>query len=114
VAKVKIIKSLLEEIIRKFGGKAHEIIDLLETLEKDPKKGKPLGNVGGMIIKEIRYEGYRFYFITDGYKIKVLSNDELSDLLIKFVRMSDKKEQQKVIDEIKKILRAIGETGFDV
>lgn len=114
MAKVKIIKSLLEEIIRKFGGKAHEIIDLLETLEKDPKKGKPLGNVGGMIIKEIRYEGYRFYFITDGYKIKVLSNDELSDLLIKFVRMSDKKEQQKVIDEIKKILRAIGETGFDV
>lgn len=114
MAKVQIVKSLLEEIVRKFGGKAHEIIDLLETLEKDPKKGKPLGNVGGMVIKELRYEGYRFYFITDGYKIKVLGNNELSDLLIKFVRMSDKKDQQKVIDEIKKILRAIGETGFDV
>jgi len=112
MAKVIIINSLFKEIMNKFNGESHEIIDLLETLEKDPKKGKPMGNVGGIVIKELKYKGFRFYFITNGYKIKVLSEKDLSDLLIKFVRMSDKKEQQKVIDEIKSILRKFGEEGF--
>jgi len=64
------------------------------------------------VIKEIRKDSYRFYFITDGFKIKMLQKEELSDLLIKFVRMSDKKNQQKIIDEIKHVLRSIGEEGF--
>ena len=38
--------------------------------------------------------------------------NDLKDLLIKFVRMSDKKTQQKTIDEIKAILRTFGEEGF--
>jgi hypothetical protein len=81
-------------------------------LEENPHKGKPVGQVSGIVIKEIKYENYRFYFITDGFKIKMLQKEELNDLLIKFVRMSDKKDQQKVIDEIKKILRNIGDEGF--
>ena len=112
MAKVVIVKSLLEEIIKRFKGEAHEVIDLLETLEEYPKKGKPVGHVGGMVIKELKYKGYRFYFITDGYKIKFLDDKDLTDLLIKIVKMSDKKDQQKVIDEIKRILRAMGEEGF--
>jgi hypothetical protein len=64
------------------------------------------------VIKELRHESCRFYFITDGFKIKMLQDEELKDLLIKFVRMSDKKTQQKTIDEIKTILRAFGEEGF--
>ena len=112
MAKVQIVRSLFEEIQKKFKGEAHGIIDLMETLESNPKKGKPVGNVEGIIIKELRYKSFRFYFITDGFKIKMLDEKELSDLLIKFVRMSDKKDQQKVIDEIKIILRTIGEIGF--
>ena len=65
-----------------------------------------------MVIKELKRDNYRFYFITNGFKIKVLQKEELNDLLIKFVRMSNKKDQQKVIDEIKRILRSIGEEGF--
>ena len=42
----------------------------------------------------------------------MLKREELSDLMIKFVRMSDKKNQQKVIEEIKDVLRKIGEEGF--
>ena len=112
MAKVQIVKSLLEEIMKRFKGESYEIIDLLETLEKDPKKGKAVGQVAGVVIKELKYKGFRFYFITDGYKIKVLAVNELNDLLIKFVRMSDKKTQQKTIDEIKDILRKLGEEGF--
>ena len=112
MAKVEIARSLFEEIQKKFKGEARKIIDLLETLEESPRKGKELGNVGGIIIKEIKYKNFRFYFITDGFKLKVMGELELADLLIRFVRMSDKKSQQKVIDEIKKILSQVGEKGF--
>jgi len=109
MAKVKIVKSLFEQIKKKFKGEAHKVIDLIESLEDNPKKGKPIGNVGNILIKELKYKSFRFYFITDGYKLKVLSKEELSDLLIKFVRMSDKKSQQKTIDEIKSVLRSLGD-----
>jgi len=112
MAKVEIVRSLLDEIKRKFKGESHEIIDLLETLEDNPHKGKALGSVGGILIKELKYKNFRFYFILEGNKLKVFSENSLTDLLIKFIRMSDKKSQQKVIDEIKHVLRLLGERGF--
>ena len=112
MAKVEITKPLFEEIVKRFKGEAHEIIDLLETLEENPKKGKLVGQVSGIVIKELKYKSFRFYFITDGFKLKLLTIQELSDLLVKFVRMSDKKSQQKTIDEIKVILRKFGKEGF--
>ena len=113
MAKVEIIRSLAKEIQKKFKGESHKIISLLRDLEQNPKKGKLLGNVGRIVIKEIKYKSFRFYFITDGYKLKVLSIEELSNLLIKFVRMSDKKEQQKTINEIRDVLRKVGKKEFE-
>ena len=104
MAKVEIVRSLFEEIKKKFKGESHKIIDLMESLENNPKKGKFLGNVGGIIIKELKYKNFRFYFVTDGYKLKFFDGQNLTDMLIKFVRMSDKKHQQQTINEIKKIL----------
>jgi len=112
MAKVEIVPSLFQEIQDKFKGEAHKIIDLLETLGKNPHKGKLLGNVGGIVIKELKYKNFRFYFITDGFKLKVMDKSALIGLLIKFVRMSDKKVQQKVIEEIKNTLRKFGKEGF--
>lgn len=112
MAKVEIVKSLFEEIQKKFKGEAHEVIDLIETLENNPHKGKTLGNVGGMTIKELKYKIFRFYFITDGYKLKIMDESNLVDLLIRFVRMSDKKDQQETINEIRKILLHFGPQGF--
>ena len=112
MAKVQIIRSLFEEIQRKFKGEAHEVIDLLETLKVNPNKGKYVGQASGITIKELKYKGFRFYFITDGHKLKFFDEEALKDLLIKFVRMSNKKDQQKTIDEIKDILRKISEGGF--
>ena len=112
MAKVEITNSLFKEIEKKFKGEAHEIIDLMGSLEENPKKGKLVGQVSGIVIKELKYKGFRFYFITDGYKLKFLNIQELSDLLIKFVRMSNKKEQQKTINEIKLVLKKFWEEGF--
>lgn len=113
MAIVRITEELEEEINKKFKKKSIEVFELLYSLEENPKKGRPLGNVGNILIKEIRYDkGFRFYFITNGYKLKILKSEELKDLLIKFVRMSDKKSQQKTINEIKDTLRKLGESGF--
>jgi hypothetical protein len=112
MAKVIITKKLEDEINKTFKGQAVTIFENIKSLEENPYKGKPVGQVSGIVIKELKYESYRFYFITDGFKIKMLQKDELNDLLIKFVRMSNKKDQQKVIDEIKIILKKVGEEGF--
>jgi len=112
MAKVEIIDSLAKEIQKKFKDESHEIVKLLKTLEENPKKGKYVGQVANVVIKELKYKSFRFYFITNGYRLRVLSMENLKDLLIKFVKMSDKKSQQKVIDEIKNILRKLGNEGF--
>ena len=112
MAKVIITKKLEAEIDRIFKKESIKIFESMRKLEENPHKGDAVGHVGGIVIKELKHESYRFYFITDGFKIKMLQKEELSDLLIKFVRMSDKKTQQKVIDEIKSILRTFGEEGF--
>lgn len=112
MAKVVITNSLEKEINKKFKSESITIFELLYSLKENPKKGKPIGQVGGILIKELKYNKYRFYCITDGFKLKVLSTEELNDLLIKFVRMSNKKDQQKVINEIKTILREVGKEGL--
>jgi hypothetical protein len=112
MAKVEIIGSLAKEIQQKFKSESSEVVKLLRTLETNPYKGKPVGQVGGIVIKELKYKSFRFYFITNGYQLRVLSTEKLRDLLIKFIRMSDKKSQQGTINEIKDILRKIGSEGF--
>lgn len=112
MAKVEIVESLFLEINKKFKQESVEVLQFLKSLESSPHKGKPLGTVGGIVIKELKYSGFRFYFITDGFKLKCLGEDALVDLLLRFVRMSDKKHQQQVINEIKYVLTTIGAGGF--
>lgn len=112
MAKVEITQSLFEEIDKTFKGDSIEVLEHLKTLEDNPKKGKQLGTVGGIAIKELRYRGFRFYFLVDGFSIKMLKVDQLQDTLLRFVRMSNKKRQQATIDEITKVLQKLGPEGF--
>jgi len=112
MAKIEIVESLYEEINKKFKQKSIDVLHHLKSLENSPHKGKILGTVGCIVIKKLKYEGFRFYFITDGFKLKFIDKEPLIDLLLRFVRMSDKKHQQEVINEIKYILKTIGAGGF--
>jgi hypothetical protein len=112
MAKVEIVKKLFVQIQKKFKGESHSILDLIETTAKNPKKGKAVGQVGNIIVKELKYKGFRFYFIANAHKIKFYSKEQLIEELLLFVRMSNKKEQAKTIAEIKKILLNIGKEGF--
>src|SRR3989338_8248734 len=98
MAKVIISIALREEIYAKFKGESGKIFIQMKQLELHPNKGKALGNVGGIVIKEIKYGKFRFYFITDGHVLKFGSADELAVLIIKFVKLSEKKDQQKAIE----------------
>ena len=112
MAQVEVIESLYKEIRRKFKRENVKVLQYIKGLENNPKRGKLLGTIGGIVIKELKYKGFRFYFITDGYKLKCINKEKLTDLLLRFVRMSDKKHQQETIEEIKKILRTMGPEGF--
>jgi len=113
MAKVEIAESLYEQIDKKFKHQSVEIFQHLKSLEDNPNKGKFLAQVAGIHIKELKLKGFRFYFIVDGYKLKIFSEEELIDLLLRFVRMSDKKRQEQTIDEIKNILIKIGPKGLN-
>jgi len=113
MVKVFVSKILTKEIKKHFPVKQTlEIADLFESLTTSPQKGKSLSSVGGIVVKELKYGVFRFYFITDGHIIKFGTQDEFANLIIKFVRMSDKKNQQKTIDEIKNVLRTFGFDNF--
>src|SRR3989344_5466757 len=98
--------------ISSFGSKGESYEDIISRIYSLAVKEKLLGQVGGIVIKELKYKNFRFYFITDGYKLKIMDESKLVDMLIRFVRMSDKKHQQETINEIKKILTNFGPQGF--
>lgn len=112
MVKVIITEDLKNEIFKKFKEDSKIIFKLMYSIKENPRKEKIVGQVSGIIIKELKYENFRFYFISDGFKLKFLKSKELSDLILKFVRMSDKKNQQKIIEEIKNILRNLGDEGL--
>ncbi|MFH1456453.1 MAG: hypothetical protein ABIF40_05915 [archaeon] len=109
---VEITETLFSEITKKFKKESVKILEHLKSLESNPKKGKELGTVGGILIKELKYKKFRFYFITDGFKLKCIGKNALIDLLFRFVRMSNKKTQQETINEIKHILKILGPDGL--
>jgi hypothetical protein len=112
MAKVSISEDLKKEILRKFKKESKKIFKMMYSLQDNPQKGKIIGSVGSVVIKELKYRNFRFYFITNGRRLNLMDGSKLRDLLIKFVRMSDKKTQQKTIDEIKDVLRKLGDSGF--
>ncbi|MFH1409538.1 MAG: hypothetical protein ABIH34_06515 [Nanoarchaeota archaeon] len=112
MAKVFITPSLKEEVLKKFKAVSERIFLIMKSLEQNPHRGKALGHVAEIVIKELKFEKYRFYFITDGRILKFGTEDELASLLIRFIRMSEKKNQQKTIAEIKNILKSFGFDGF--
>ena len=56
MAKVIITTSLEDEINKRFKAESITIFKLMNSLNDEPKKGKEVGQVGGIVIKELRYK----------------------------------------------------------
>jgi len=109
MARVIIIKSLKEKILKTFKQDSIKILSLMKSLETNPKKGKTLATISNILIKELKFKKYRFYFITDGQILKFSNKEDLNNLILKFLRMSSKKQQQKTIEEIKNLIKTFEE-----
>ena len=100
--------SLKKKIYKKFKEESVKIFKAMMQLETHPHKGKLLATVSNIHIKELKYKGFRFYFLTDGHLLKFGTEEDIASLIIKFVRMSEKKDQQKVINELRQLLDSMG------
>jgi hypothetical protein len=47
-------------MLKKFKKESIEIFSLILSLEENPKKGNELGHIGKIIIKEIKYNKFRY------------------------------------------------------
>ena len=106
--KIIILNDLRNEIFKTFKKESLKIYKLIKELKNNPNKGKVIGHVGKTTIRELKYQTFRFYFLIESDKLILFNSQNLQDLLIKFVKMSKKNNQQKAIDEIKQILSKIG------
>jgi len=68
MAIVSITKNLREEIEKKFKGESKKIFEMIYSLEENPYRGKELAHVEKILVKELKYENHRFYFVTDGFR----------------------------------------------
>lgn len=105
---------LIKEIEKRLSkSDADKVFKLFYNLEKEPFKGNILSSIGDTLIKELKYNSFRFYFILKGNVLKIIDKKGLTEEIIKFIAMSKKgKEQQKVIDRIKKELKNQGFNNF--
>lgn len=112
MVEVIITEDLIEKINKKFKKESIQVFKLLYSLRENPRKGKELTQIKGVLIKEIRYNSFRFYFIVDGYKIRIIDDSDLINTFIKILAMSDKKDQQSEIEKIKDLLRTFGKDAL--
>lgn len=105
--KIIVLNSLRDEIFKTFKKDSLKIYSLIEELKSNQNKGKVLGHIGNISIRELKYKSFRFYFILDGFKLNLFNKNKIKELLIKFIKMSKKHNQQQTINEIKQILKRI-------
>jgi len=114
MVKVFVSRNLEKEIVKRLSKKDADAVFLqLFSLEDNPHKGEFLTVVGNVVFKELKHKKFRFYFIHSITVLNILTLEELQDGLIKCISMSAKgKEQQKIINRIKKDLKSFGFDWF--
>lgn len=76
--------------------------------QTSPSDGDYVALVGNIVIREKRDKTFRFYFIVQNNVKHVITKEELSEMLVKFVALSKKNDQQNVIDKLKSDLQKFG------
>lgn len=104
--KIYVYKQLEKEINKRLSKKEADNVFLhFYSLKQNLFKGDTITNIGSILVKELKYKKFRFYFIQSKDTLKLLSEEDLKQRIIKFIAMSDKsKEQQKIINKIKENL----------
>ncbi|MFT4261109.1 MAG: hypothetical protein ACMXX9_01610 [Candidatus Woesearchaeota archaeon] len=114
MVKIYVTKNLEKDINKRLSKKEADNVFLqFYSLKENPFKGDLVTVVGKIVVKELKYKKFRFYFFHSNNILKILSLDDLKNEIIKFVAMSDKsKEQQKVINRLKSDIKNFGFDWF--
>jgi hypothetical protein len=105
---VLIDESLVKKLEKRFNKKElHDIKKLFLSLEDNPLQGDMLYVFGNVVLKEKKYGSFRFYFIHSRNILIIKDVDLLKEEIIRFIEMSKKNDQQKVIDKLKVMLRSL-------
>ncbi|MBW2998785.1 hypothetical protein KY321_04555 [Candidatus Woesearchaeota archaeon] len=107
---IRISKFLLKDF-KKYLSKPQQedIINRINSFKDNFNQGKLITQIGLIQLKEIKLNKFRIYFLIDKNIIKVVKKEEVESI-IKFISISTKKNQQKIINKIKENLR---DFGFD-
>ena len=54
MAKVEIVEDLKIEVYKEFKGESVKVFRFMKSLGNNPQKGKPIGQVGGILVKELK------------------------------------------------------------
>lgn len=105
---VRVDEALVKKLERKFKPKElKELKNLFFSLQDNPFQGDLICTFGNIVLKEKRYKSFRFYFIHSRTLLIIKDMAELKDEIIRFIEMSKKNDQQKVIDKLKGILKKL-------
>ena len=56
MVRIIITKKLKDDILKKFKKDSKKIFKLIYSLKENPKKGKEIGRVSNIVIKELKYQ----------------------------------------------------------
>ena len=87
-------------------GQAHKLIKQLTKIK--PTDGKTISTVAGLVIKERKLNAFRFYFVQMNNKFELMTQEELKQHIIKFIRISKKDDQNEVISKLKNDVKMFG------
>jgi len=105
---VRIDKSLVKKLEKRFNKKElKELKKIFLSLEDNPYQGDILCAFGSLVLKEKKYKTFRFYFLHSRKILIIKDLDMLKDEIIRFIEMSKKNDQQKVIDKLKEMMRQL-------
>lgn len=105
---VRIDESLIKKLEKRFNKKElKEIKNLFLSLQDNPFQGDLLYTFGNIILKEKKYKTFRFYFIHSRKILIIKDIKELQEELIRFIEMSKKNNQQKIINKLKTMMKKI-------
>lgn len=105
---VRIDQSLVKKLEKKFNKKElKKIKEMFLSLQTNPYQGDLLFVFGSFVLKEKKHNTFRFYFIHTKKILIIKDVEKLKDEIIRFIDMSKKNDQQRIINKLKEMTKTL-------
>lgn len=105
---VRIDVSLVKKLEKRFNKQElKELKKLFLSLQDNPYQGDLLYAFGKFVLKEKKYKTFRFYFLHSRKILVIKDIEKLKDEIIRFIDMSKKNNQQRIIDKLKEMMNKL-------